>query len=163
MHEKSSTSASRAAFRYANFRFYSVARFLTTISSEMQSVAVGWQVYELTHRPLDLGLVGLAQFLPGILLFLVAGHAADRVPRRSILLACLGAFSLVSLLLLVFTIRGISQVYPIYAVLLVNGAARAFSQPASQALLPTLLDEKHFANAVAWSASTFRTANILGP
>jgi MFS family permease len=129
----------------------------------MLAVAVGWQVYELTHRPLDLGLVGLAQFLPGIFLFLVAGHAADRVPRRSILLACMGAFSLASLLLLIFAVRGISQVYPIYAVLLLNGAARAFSQPASQALLPTLLEEKHFANAVAWSASTFRTANILGP
>lgn len=157
------TSDARAAFRYPSFRYYLGFRVLSVFSTEMLAVAVGWQVYELTHRPLDLGLVGLAQFLPGILLFLVAGHAADRVPRRSILLACLGAFSLVSLLLLVFTIRGISQVYPIYAVLLVNGAARAFSQPASQALLPTLLDEKHFANAIAWSASSFRTANILGP
>ena len=129
----------------------------------MLAVAVGWQVFELTHRPLDLGLVGLAQFLPGILLFLVAGHAADRIPRRTILLTCLGAFSIVSLLLLVFTISGLSQVYPIYLVLLLNGTARAFSQPASQALLPILVEDKHFANAVAWSASSFRTANILGP
>ncbi len=156
-------SDARAAFRYANFRYYLGFRVLSVLSSEMLAVAVGWQVYELTHRPLDLGLVGLAQFLPGILLFLVAGHTADRVPRRSILLACMGAFSLASALLLVFTLRGISQVYPIYLVLLLNGAARAFSQPASQSLLPTLLDEKHFANAVAWSASMFRTANVLGP
>lgn len=153
----------RAAFRYSSFRYYLGFRVLSVFSSEMLAVAVGWQVYELTHRPLDLGLVGLAQFLPGMLLFLVAGHAADRLPRRSILLTCMGAFSLASLLLLIFTVRGISQVYPIYAVLLLNGAARAFSQPASQALLPILVDEKHFANAVAWSASTFRTANILGP
>ncbi len=156
-------SDARAAFRYPNFRYYLGFRVISVLSSEMLAVAVGWQVYELTHRPLDLGLVGLAQFLPGILLFLVAGHAADRIPRRNILLACMGAFSVASLLLLVFTIHGVTQVYPIYLVLLLNGAARAFSQPASQSLLPTLLDEKHFANAVAWSASMFRTANILGP
>src|SRR5579871_1661685 len=143
----------RAAFRYPSFRHFLGYRVLSVLSSEMLAVAVGWQVYELTHRPLDLGLVGLAQFLPGILLFLVAGHAADRIPRRNILLACMGAFSVASLLLLVFTIHGVTQVYPIYLVLLLNGAARAFSQPASQSLLPTLLDEKHFANAVAWSAS----------
>ena len=156
-------SNARAAFRYPNFRFFLAYRVLSVLSSEMLAVAVGWQVYELTHRPLDLGLVGLAQFLPGFLLFLVAGHAADRIPRRSILLACMGAFSLASLLLLIFSIHGIQQVYPIYVVLLLNGAARAFSQPATQALLPTLVDEKHFANAVAWSASMFRTANIVGP
>ncbi len=156
-------SNARAAFRYPNFRFFLAYRVLSVLSSEMLAVAVGWQVYELTHRPLDLGLVGLAQFLPGFLLFLVAGHAADRIPRRSILLACMAAFSLASLLLLIFSIHGIQQVYPIYVVLLLNGAARAFSQPATQALLPTLVDEKHFANAVAWSASMFRTANIVGP
>ena len=153
----------RAAFRYASFRYYLGFRVLSVLSSEMLAVAVGWQVFELTHRPLDLGLVGLAQFLPGILLFLVAGHAADRIPRRTILLACMGAFAVASVLLLIFSLQGITRVYPIYLVLLLNGAARAFSQPASQALLPILLDEKHFANAVAWSASMFRTANILGP
>src|SRR5689334_23442434 len=109
-------SDARAAFRYPNFRHYLGFRVLSVLSSEMLAVAVGWQVFELTHRPLDLGLVGLAQFLPGILLFLVAGHAADRIPRRTILLTCLGAFSIVSLLLLVFTISGLSQVYPIYLV-----------------------------------------------
>ncbi len=69
----------RAAFGYPDFVIYEFARFFMTIALEMQSVAVGWQVYELTKRPLDLGYVGLAQFLPGILLFLVSGHAADRL------------------------------------------------------------------------------------
>ena len=156
-------SDARAAFRYPNFRNFLGFRVLSVLSSEMVAVAVGWQVYELTHQPLDLGLVGLAQFLPGILLFLLAGHAADRIPRRRILLTCLGGFTLASLLLLFFSLRGIREVYPIYLVLLLNGASRAFSQPATQALLPTLLDEKHFANAVAWSASLFRTANVVGP
>ena len=72
----------RVAFQYPNFRYFMMARFLATLSSEMQAIAVGWQVYGLTHRPLDLGLVGLAQFLPGVLLFLVSGQAADRFPRR---------------------------------------------------------------------------------
>ena len=83
----------RVAFRYPNFRYYMTARMLATVASEMQAVAVGWQIYNLTHRALDLGLVGLAQFLPGILLFLVAGQAADRFPRQRILQCCYVAFS----------------------------------------------------------------------
>ncbi len=151
------------AFRYPNFRFYMTARFLTIVSSEMQAVAVAWQVYALTHRALDLGLVGLAQFLPGILLFLVSGHTADRVARQRILQACYGAFSLCSVLLVWLAVRGPASVYPIYLVLLLNGTVRAFNQPASQALLPLLVPEDHFPNAVAWSASIFQAATILGP
>src|SRR3954471_21236157 len=118
MHANSSESSSpRAAFRSPNFRCYLFARFLTTTSSEMQSVAVGWQVYELTHRPLDLGLVGLAQFMPGICLFLVAGHAADRFPRLRILKTAYIAFALCSLLLLALTLAGVHSPYPLYAVL----------------------------------------------
>ena len=124
----SSTRASaRVAFHYPNFRWYMLARFLVTVSSEMQSVAVGWQVYDITHRPLDLGLVGLAQFLPGILLFLVAGHTADRHPRHRILQTCYGAFSISSALLLIFTLHGIRSPYPIYLALLWNGTVRAFA------------------------------------
>src|SRR6202035_2660025 len=81
-------SLARVAFRYPNFRLFMTARFLSIVSSEMISVAVGWQIYALTHRPLDLGLVGLAQFAPGVVLFLVAGHTADRYSRQSILRVC---------------------------------------------------------------------------
>jgi MFS family permease len=139
------------------------ARFLAAMSSEMQAVAVAWQVYGLTHRPLDLGLVGLAQFLPGVLLFLVAGHAADRIPRQRILQICFGAFALCSFLLLAFGVRGISSVYPIYAVLLLNGVVRAFNGPASQAILPLLVPTAHFPNAVAWGSSIFQGAMVTGP
>lgn len=164
MNEPSSDpSASRAALRYPNFRFYSLARFLTTISSEMQSVAVGWQVYSLTNRPLDLGLVGLAQFLPPICLFLLAGQAADRYPRLKILKVCYIAFALCSVLLLLASLSGIRSVYPIYAILLFNGAVRAFNAPASQAFVPLLVAAEDFPNAVAWSASIFQTATIAGP
>ena len=163
MHERSSESSARIAFRYPNFRHYMTARFLTAAASEMQSVAVAWQIYGLTHRPLDLGLVGLAQFLPGIFLFLIAGHAADRIARQRILQACYGAFSLCSLLLLALAMRGPASVYPIYLVLLLNGAVRSFNAPAGQAFLPLLVEEEHFPNAVAWSSSIFQGAVILGP
>jgi MFS family permease len=156
-------SDSRVVFRYPNFLYHAGARVLSVFSSEMQAVAVGWQLYALTHRPLDLGLVGLAQFLPGILLFLVAGHAADRFPRKNILQACMAGYALVSVLLFVFTVRGLTVVYPIYLALLLNGTARAFSMPASQALLPTLVPEEHFPKAIAWGSSAFQASTILGP
>src|SRR5476649_1976491 len=96
----------RVAFQYPNFRYYMTARFLVTASSEMQGVAVAWQVYGLTGRALDLGLVGLAQFLPGVLLFLAAGQTADRVSRQRILQSCYGAFSVVAVLMQKKKIRG---------------------------------------------------------
>jgi MFS family permease len=153
----------RVAFQYSNFRYYMTARFLVTASSEMQGVAVAWQVYGLTGRALDLGLVGLAQFLPGVLLFLAAGQTADRVPRQRILQSCYGAFSLVSFLLLLLTLRGVASAWPIYAALLLNGVVRAFNGPASQAFLPLMVPQEHFPNAVAWGSSIFQGAMILGP
>ena len=159
----SSPAAGRIAFRYPNFRLYMTARFVATLSSEMQAVAVAWQVYGITGRPLDLGLVGLAQFLPGIFLFLLAGHTADRLPRRRILIGCYLGFTVCSLLLLGFTLHGLRSVYPIYAVLLWNGVVRAFNGPAAQALLPLLVPEEHFPNAVAWGSSVFQFAMVIGP
>ena len=146
-----------------NFRLWMTARFLTALSSEMQAVAVAWQVYSLTHRPLDLGLVGLAQFLPGILLFLVSGHTADRIARQRILQACSGAFSVCSLLLLGFAWHGLASVYPIYLVLLLNGVVRAFYSPAGAAFLPMLVPGDRFPKAVALSVGVFQAATIIGP
>ena len=155
--------SSRAAFAYPNFRFYLAARFLITLSSEMQSVAVGWQIYELTHKALDLGFVGLAQFFPGICLFLLSGSVADRVPRNRIVRVCAGGFALCSALLLFFTLRRVSTPLPLYGVLLLNGTVRAFNAPASQAFLPLLVPREVFQNAVAWNSSIFQTATIAGP
>src|SRR3954454_2236167 len=117
MKDKNDGLSSRVAFSYPNFQKFMVARFLTTIASEMQSVAVGWQIYEITRRPLDLGLAGLAQFLPGICLFLVAGHAADRFPRPRILQFCYAGFALCSALLLAYTLAGFRSTVLIYAIL----------------------------------------------
>jgi MFS family permease len=158
-----SSSQSRIAFQYPNFRYYQAARFLAITASEMQSVAVGWQVYEITKRPLDLGLVGLAQFLPGIVLFLLAGHTADRLPRQRIIATCFLGFATCSSLLLAFTVHGLRSVEPIYVILVLIGIVRAFNGPAGQAFLPMLVPEEHFPNAVAWGASIFMAATIFGP
>ena len=142
----------RGAYRYPNFRYYMAARTLTTVASEMQALAVGWQIYALTHRALDLGLVGLAQFLPGIPApFSVAGQTADRFPRQRILQCCYFSFACISALLLTLTLRGLTAVWPVYAALLLNGVVRAFNGPASQAFLPLLVPADIFPTAVACS------------
>lgn len=151
------------AFTYPAFTLYQMARFCIVLATEMQSVAVGWQVYEITKRPLDLGLVGLAQFLPGILLFLVSGHAADRYDRRRVLTLGYAGFAICSGLLLAITLFRPRTVYPIYAVAALVGVVRSFNAPASRAILPLLVPEEHFHGAFAWGATIFQTATILGP
>jgi MFS family permease len=155
--------AAGAAFRYPNFRLFQGARFLMVAALEMQSVAVGWQIYEITRRPLDLGLVGLAQFLPGLLLFLLGGHVADRFDRRHVLLACYSSFALCSLALLAITLRGLHGVAPVYTVLVALGFVRVFNGPAGQAFSPLLVPSEVFPNAAAWASSIFNAATILGP
>jgi MFS family permease len=155
--------AGRVAFTHPNFVSYTLARFFIVLSLEMLSVAVGWQVYEITHRPLDLGYVGLAQFLPGFALFLFAGHAADLFDRRRLLMWCYAGFALCSALLLLISWRAPQSVHLIYAVLVLLGAVRSFNFPASRAILPQLVPEEHFANAVAWNSSIFQIATIAGP
>jgi MFS family permease len=156
-------AGARVAFTYPSFGLYQLARFCIVLATEMQSVAVGWQVYEITKRPLDLGLIGLAQFLPGILLFLVTGHVADRYDRRKLVVVCFAAFGGCSAMLLVLGLRHVHSAYPIYAVMILNGVVRAFNGPVSRALLPQLVPEEHFPNAVAWASSVFQGATILGP
>src|ERR1700685_196689 len=155
--------AGRVAFTHPGFVLFQIARFLIVAAVEMQAVAVGWQVYEITHRALDLGWGGLAQFLPGILLFLVSGHASDRFDRRKVLGACYAGYALCSGLLLVLAERGGHSVRPIYAVLILLGVVRSVIGTASRSILPQLVPDEHFANAVAWNATTFQAATILGP
>jgi MFS family permease len=160
---ENSTSAGRVAFTYPNFLLFQLARFFIVLAGEMQSVAVGWQVYEITKRPLDLGLVGLAQFLPGVFLFLVAGHAADRYDRRRVIVSCYCGSAFCAGSLLVLTLRGVHNVYAIYAVLVLLGVVRCFNGPVSRSFLPQLVPEKDFVNAVAWASTIFQCAVVLGP
>jgi MFS family permease len=155
--------AGRAAFTHPAFVLFQTARFLIVAAIEMQAVAVGWQVYEITKRPLDLGLVGLAQFVPVILLFPISGHASDRFDRRTVLSAGYAGFALCFALLLVLTWRGLHSIAPIYVVLVLLGVVRSFNGTASRSILPQLVSEEHFPNAVAWNATIFQAATILGP
>jgi MFS family permease len=151
------------AFQVRDFRRFLASRLISILGLEMVSVAVGWQVYALTHRPLDLGYVGLAQFLPALLLTLPAGHAADRFDRRRVVLVCHVAFGVCAALLAVLALGRVQTPLPIFAVLVLLGTARAFNAPAAQALMPSLLPPGVFSNAVAWNSSTFQVATVAGP
>jgi MFS family permease len=148
---------------YADVRRYLAARFLVSVAIQMQTVAVGWQVYETTRNPLDLGLIGLSQFLPFIVLVLPAGHVADRYDRRRVMLATYLLAALASGLLLALSLAGITSVLPIFVVMALFGVVRAFNMPTSQALLPNLVPREVFGNAVALNTSTFQLATIGGP
>jgi len=151
------------ALSYPSFARFLSARFLSTLAVQMQSVAVGWQVYAITHDPLDLGLIGLAQFMPFLALILIAGQVADRYDRRLILAGCFAIEVLCALLLLAFTFSGLEVVWPVFAVLVLFGIARAFSMPTSSAITPNLVPIERFGNAVALNSSTFQVATIAGP
>ena len=155
--------AGRAAFTHPGFVLFQMARFLMVAAVEMQAVAVGWQVYEITRKPLDLGFVGLAQFLPGILLFPISGHASDRYERRTVLSACYAGYAVCFGLLLMLARQGSPSILHIYAVLVLLGTVRSFNSTASRAILPQLVPREHFPNAVAWNSSIFQAETILGP
>jgi len=133
------------------------------IGAEAQTVAVAWQVYSITHRALDLGYTGLALFLPGLFLLLPAGHVADRYDRRKIILLCYSLQIVCTGALLAIAVTGVRDVRLIYGVLILIGTGRSFSGPASSALIPHLVPEGHFVNAVTWGAAIFQLANIGGP
>ncbi len=151
------------AFAHREFRLFMGARLFAILASQMQSVAVGWQVYETTHRALDLGYVGLAQFLPAAGLSLVTGHVADRFDRLRVVLFCHLALCICSTMLFLVARSGSHEVWPIYVILLLVGTARAFMGPAGQALLPHLVPAEEFGNAVAWSSSTWQVGMIVAP
>src|ERR1700757_241667 len=163
MSAPSDARAGRAAFTHPGFVLFQVARFLIVAAVEMQAVAVGWQVYEITKRPLDLGYVGLAQFLPGILLFPISGHTSDHFERRHVLSACYAGYAVCFALLLALARGGVHSVHSIYVVLILIGVVRSFNSTASRSILPQLVPEVHFPNAVAWNASIFQAATIRGP
>eukprot|EP01041_Mallomonas_annulata_P007729 gene7729-15807_t len=158
-----SPSHSASVLRNRPFAFYLTARVLGTLAVQMQSVAIGWQVYQMTGDLFDLGLIGLAQFAPFLVLILIAGHAADRFDRRKIIIACLATQLLCCSLLLAFTHSGATVVWPVFAVLVLFGSARAFMMPATQAILRNMVPTEQFSQAVALSSSAFHVAVIAGP
>jgi MFS family permease len=153
----------RGLLRHKSFTRFLVARFTLAFALQMQTVGVGIQVYALTHDPLDLGLLGLSQFLPFVLLVLFAGQAADRWDRRRIALGCFAVELGCALALVYFTHAGMASVTPVFAIMIVFGAARAVMAPAVQALMPNLVPLELFGRAVAVNSSMWQVATIAGP
>jgi MFS family permease len=151
------------AFRHRDFALYCAGRFVLATAVQMQNVAIGWLVYDITRDPFALGIVGLMAFLPAIGLAIVTGHVADRFDRRGILLVCCALAALAGAGLFACAWSGTRQVWPIYALTLLFGATRAFANPAGQALVPNLVPPEHFENAIAWNSSAWQAATILGP
>ena len=140
-----------------------LGRSFSSLASQMQAVAIGWQIYALTGSAFSLGLVGLAQFLPVVTLVLVAGHVVDRSDRRKIAAICQAIAGTAALALALAAFTHHLTPAMIYAVVVVVGAAKAFEGPSLQALLPALVPGELFPSAAALSSSLFQTATILGP
>jgi MFS family permease len=148
---------------YPSFQRFWLSRIAGTMAQQMVMVALGWHMYDLTGSALDLGWVGLAQFVPALLLVLPAGHLVDRLRRNRILACCLGALTAVSLLLWLGTRHGWVDRNAILGLSLVLGAVRAFQMPAQQALVPQLVPDTVLARALAFSSAGLQGAIIVGP
>ena len=155
--------AQDSVMRHRPFALFWTARVMSSVAFQMMSVAIGWQVYSITHSAYALGLVGLAQFLPMFVLTLVVGHVADRYDRRTIAYVCQSIEGIAALVLCLGAWHGWHDVAPIYAIAAITGAARAFESPSMAALLPNLVARNQLQHASAWSTSANQTAQILGP
>lgn len=155
--------SARGVFRVPSYTFFWLARVFSALSYQMLGVAFGWQIYALTHSTFALGMVGLAQFLPLLLLILIVGHVADRVDRRRILAVCRALEALTSAALAAASLTNHIRPAGIFLGVAVIGAARAFENPSTQAMVPNLVSEDLVPQAIAWSSSANQTASIIGP
>lgn len=160
-----STASSAEEFqpRRRDLRLYLSVRFATSFGTQIQSVAVGLQVYDLTRDPVALGYVGLAIFLPMFLLVLPAGDLADRADRRLMLISSYFVQIVASFLLLTLTLTAVTEMWAYYAAIVFLGVALGISQPAVQSFLPFLVTLERLPQAIAWNATAYRTATICGP
>lgn len=161
-------SSPYAALRIPEFRLFVTARVCVTMAIQIQAVVVGWQAYEITKDPLSLGLIGLAEAIPSIAVALYAGHVADVVPRKPIIMVGLATLLLCSAALLFFTTNPGAFVFrwgvvPIYSVIFLSGIARGFISPALFAFMPQLVPRDVFPNAITWNSTLWEFAAIAGP
>ncbi len=157
-----------AVWRIANFRWFILGRFFLTIGVQMQSVIVGWQVYELTKDPLSLGLIGLAEAVPFISAALFAGHVADLINRRRIILLTSAAYVICALLLMMlsFNIKSIHHsagVWPLYIIIGISGLSRAFFYPAQSAYMAQIVPRELYPNSSTWNSTVWHIAAVTGP
>jgi MFS family permease len=152
-----------AVLKNRDFTLYLSSRFFASIATQMVIMAVGWQVYHITGRVLDLGLIGLSQFLPFLCLVLFSGHVADQFDRRMIILFGHCAYGICTLLLLGFAWMNIRTTLPIFGVLAILGITRAFQMPAAQSFVPTIVPTASLRHALAINSSANQVAVIVGP
>jgi MFS family permease len=157
------SAGAKILFRHPPFMCFSLGRVFSTLAYQMGAVAVGWQVYAMTHSAFDLGLVGLWQFIPNAVLTFAAGHAADRYERKQVLQACQYAEALVALLLACGTYGRWLSVDEIFWAVAALGAARAFGNPASAAMLPGVVPEGLLQKGTAISSGALEVSTIAGP
>src|SRR5947208_16290790 len=151
-----------AILRHRDFSLYLIARFIAAFGQQMLTVAVLWELYERTHSSLALGLVGLTQMVPMVLLILPAGHVADHYPRKRTILGMVFLATLSSIGLTLISAFH-ADVLWIYGCLFAAGFARTFLWPASQAFLPQLVRRQNFSRAVTWNTGAFQLSSVLGP
>jgi MFS family permease len=151
------------ALDYPRYLFHLGALALHGFGVQIMAVAVGWQVYDITRNPLDLGLVGLALFLPALLLVLVTGLTADRFNRRLILISCLMLELIAALGLVAFTLSEPTVIWPVFIILVLLGTARAFFNPASDALAPNLLSKEAIPHGISLNSMNWQITTITGP
>ena len=157
------TDQATTVYRDRDFYAFVSARFLATAAMQVQSVAIGWQIYAITHSTLALGLVGLCQFAPMFLLTLPAGEISDRFDQRRVLSTTQAMQGLCGALFLLLSLTRPTSIWPYYAILVLFGSARGFYAPAAQSLLPFLVPAEKLPRSLALSSSVFTTAVIAGP
>ena len=155
--------SSFAALRHRDFRLLWAGQFVSITGSQMQLVTINWHVYILTHSAFALGLVGLVRVVPIILCSLLGGVVADAVDRRRLIIVTQSVMLASAAALAAITATGLSRVWPIYALTALSSAAIAFDNPARQALMPSLVPERDFPNAVSLGFVSFQIAMVTGP
>lgn len=159
-------SGGRAVFAIRDYSIYIASRFLWGFGQHVQTIAIAWLIYELTRDPLALGLIGLAAFVPVLVLALVSGPVADRYDRRLIIVVCSIAMAAASLGVMLAVLTGYvhaGRTWPLYAAVIVFGAGRAFSGPAGQALVMSLVPREIYTSAAAWNNTINQSATLIGP
>ncbi|MFM6975977.1 MAG: MFS transporter [Sphingobacteriaceae bacterium] len=158
------------ALRFPEFRSYVGMRFFLTFAYQIQAVVIGWHIYQLTHDPLSLGLIGLAEAIPAISISLYGGYVADKSDKKKLLVWVIAAMSICSAILLVGTSGFASQYLSqkliigiIYTMILGIGIARGFFSPTAFSLMAQIIPKEHFANSSTWNSSSWQIGSIVGP
>ena len=161
--EEPSKTTGAAAFRHRDFRLYFFGKVFASIALHMVTVAVGYQVYDMTGRPMDLAYIGLSVFAPAIGFCLITGYVSDLYDRRLVLAVCYAVMMVAAVLFVAFTLSGTTAAWPAFLIMSVMGVGRAFYQPASTSFVPNLVHPAEFPNAVAWNTAANKVSQVIGP